>query len=191
MAEELVKPVTSRDRQTAAFAPTAGDDDDADCRATDDLIGPTGGEHNRPGGNVTGASVHATGLIGKRQEILLEAVPGVRRMAAFANTETNVPRQLHDAQAAARARGSNCGDRVSKPEEIAPPSRREGFERRAIILGFGPDFRHRQVTWRRRDAAAAHHLLAGEFAEAGGLISYGPRLDQLIRDVISRQIIKF
>ena len=36
-----------------------------------------------PGGNITGVSVFSTDLDGKRQEILMEAVPGVRRMAAL------------------------------------------------------------------------------------------------------------
>lgn len=36
----------------------------------------------RPDGNTTGVSILATELDGKRQEILIEAVPGLRRMAA-------------------------------------------------------------------------------------------------------------
>ena len=39
----------------------------------------------RPGGNTTGVSILATELDGKRQEILIEAVPGLRRMAALAD----------------------------------------------------------------------------------------------------------
>ena len=34
----------------------------------------------QPGGNTTGVSILATELDGKRQEILIEAVPGLRRM---------------------------------------------------------------------------------------------------------------
>jgi putative tryptophan/tyrosine transport system substrate-binding protein len=36
----------------------------------------------RPDGNTTGVSVLAVGLDGKRQEILIEALPGLRRLAA-------------------------------------------------------------------------------------------------------------
>lgn len=36
---------------------------------------------SRPGGNITGISILAPELDGKRQEILLEAVPGVQRLA--------------------------------------------------------------------------------------------------------------
>jgi len=38
----------------------------------------------RPDGNTTGISIFATELDGKRQDILIEAVPGIRRMAALA-----------------------------------------------------------------------------------------------------------
>ena len=42
----------------------------------------------RPNGNTTGVSILATELDGKRQEILIEAVPGLRRMAALADFNT-------------------------------------------------------------------------------------------------------
>ncbi len=38
----------------------------------------------RPEGNTTGISIFSTELDGKRQDILIEAVPGLRRMAALA-----------------------------------------------------------------------------------------------------------
>jgi putative tryptophan/tyrosine transport system substrate-binding protein len=41
-----------------------------------------------PGANTTGVSILATELDGKRQEILIEAVPGIRRMAALAILES-------------------------------------------------------------------------------------------------------
>ena len=40
----------------------------------------------RPEGNTTGISMFSTELDGKRQEILIEAVPGLRRMAAIADS---------------------------------------------------------------------------------------------------------
>ena len=58
----------------------------------------------KPGGNTTGVSILATELDGKRQEMLLEVVPGMRRMAALADADT-LPQQLQALQDAARARG--------------------------------------------------------------------------------------
>ena len=48
---------------------------------TDDMVG-SGLVRSlaQPGGNTTGVSILATELDGKRQEILIEAVPGLRRM---------------------------------------------------------------------------------------------------------------
>jgi putative ABC transport system substrate-binding protein len=59
----------------------------------------------RPGGNTTGMSILATELNGKRQEILIDAVPGLRRMAALADSKATGPRQLQALEDAARGRG--------------------------------------------------------------------------------------
>jgi len=42
---------------------------------------------NRPGGNVTGLSTNAPNLMGKRLELLKEALPSVSRVAVLANAE--------------------------------------------------------------------------------------------------------
>ena len=74
-----------------------------------------------PGGNTTGVSILATQLDGKRQDILIEMVAGLRRMAALADSNTTAPRELKALQEAARARGVELSlHRVAKPEEIAP-----------------------------------------------------------------------
>jgi putative tryptophan/tyrosine transport system substrate-binding protein len=57
----------------------------------------------RPTGNITGVSLLATELDGKRQEILIEAVPGVHRMAVLADTNTTAPAKLDALKEAARA----------------------------------------------------------------------------------------
>jgi putative ABC transport system substrate-binding protein len=58
----------------------------------------------RPGSNTTGVSILATELDGKRQEILIDAVPGIRRMAALAEANTTKPAQVQVLPDAARAR---------------------------------------------------------------------------------------
>jgi putative ABC transport system substrate-binding protein len=59
----------------------------------------------RPGGNTTGVSLLAPELNGKRQEILMEAVPGARRIAVLADPIITQPADLQALQNAARARG--------------------------------------------------------------------------------------
>src|SRR5262249_17519337 len=58
----------------------------------------------QPGGNLTGVSLFATELDGKRQELLIELLPGVRRMAALADPRVQPPHQLQALREAARAR---------------------------------------------------------------------------------------
>src|SRR5499426_2333278 len=41
----------------------------------------------RPGGNITGLSIQATDLAGKRLELLREVVPGLHRLAIMANVD--------------------------------------------------------------------------------------------------------
>jgi putative ABC transport system substrate-binding protein len=73
----------------------------------------------RPGGNITGVSVLATELDGKRQEILIEAVPGLRRMAILADTKATRSTDLQALQEAARACGVEVSIyRVASAEEI-------------------------------------------------------------------------
>ena len=70
--------------------------------ATDDIIA-TGlvRSLSRPDGNTTGMSILAGELDGKRQEILIEAVPGVRRIAVLADSKGTAVAKLNEMQEAA------------------------------------------------------------------------------------------
>jgi putative tryptophan/tyrosine transport system substrate-binding protein len=60
----------------------------------------------RPGGNVTGLSLLATDLTGKRIELLREVVPGLRRLALLGNVgNLQVVVEIGEVQAAARTLG--------------------------------------------------------------------------------------
>src|SRR6185503_3634808 len=75
----------------------------------------------RPNGNTTGISIFAHELDGKRQDILIEAMPGIRRMAALADTSLQTTEAKTRAlQEAARARNVELSIyRVARAEEIA------------------------------------------------------------------------
>ena len=74
----------------------------------------------RPNGNTTGVSILATELDGKRQEILIEAVPGLRRMAALANSRTTTDAEIHTLQEAARSRNIELSiHQIARAEQIA------------------------------------------------------------------------
>ncbi len=162
---------------------------------TDDMVG-SGLVRSlaNSGGNTTGVSILATELDGKRQEILMEAVPGLRRMAALADSNTTAARQLQALQEAARARGVELSiHRVSKSEEVVPAiDAAKTSEAAALnVLASPLLFANRQGIFER---AAALRLPAvyqwPEMAEQGGLVAYGPRIVQIFREVVARQLVK-
>jgi putative tryptophan/tyrosine transport system substrate-binding protein len=162
---------------------------------TDDLVGSGFvASLARPGGNTTGVSLMATELDGKRQDILIEAVPGLRRMAALADTNTTAPRQLAALQDAARSRGIELSmHRVSKSDEIAPAmaAAKTAGAGALNVLASPLLFANRNVIIGQ---AAAMGLPAiyqwPEMAEEGGFIGYGPRIVQLYRDIVARQLVQ-
>ena len=75
----------------------------------------------RPDGNITGISLLSPELNGKRQDIIIEAVSGARRMAILAEANNTTPQQLKALQDAGRARGIELAIfTVRTPEDIAP-----------------------------------------------------------------------
>jgi putative ABC transport system substrate-binding protein len=161
---------------------------------TDDMVGS--GLVNsmaHPGGNTTGVSILATELDGKRQEILIEIVPGARHIAALADSNTTASQQLQALQDAARARGDALSiHQVAKPEEIIGAIDAAKAEGAAAlnVLASPLLFAQRRLIIER---AAAVRLPAiyqwPETAEEGGLAGYGPRIVRLYRDVLSRQLV--
>jgi len=143
----------------------------------------------RPGGNVTGLSSLAPELVGKCLEQLKQAVPGVSRVAVLWQPggfgERTEKDMLKEAEVAARA----LGVRLQFVEARGP----EDFDRtfsdmtraRAgalTVLGSAMFFNERR---RLVDLAAKNRLPAvyaqREFVDAGGLMSYGPDLADLLR----------
>jgi putative ABC transport system substrate-binding protein len=162
---------------------------------TDDMVGQ-GFAHSlaKPGGNITGITILASELDGKRQEILIEAVPGVRRIAALVDSNTTTPLQLRMLEEAARARGVELSiHQVAWREEIgnAIDAAKATGAGALNVLASSLLFNSRAFIFHR---VAALHLPAmyqfPEMAEQGGLIGYGPLIVQLFRDIVSRQLAK-
>ena len=148
----------------------------------------------RPGGNITGVSVFATELDGKRQEILIEAVSGLHRMAVLADSKVTRPPQLQALQDAARVRGVEVSIyRVARAEEIpAAIDAAKALGAAALnVLSSPLLYGNRQLIM---DRVAALRLPAiyqwPEEAEEGGLIAYGPRIVQIFRELLAQQLVK-
>jgi len=162
---------------------------------TDDMVGQ-GFVRSlaHPGGNITGVTILASELDGKRQEILVEAVPGVRHIAALSDTNTTTPARLRELEEVARARGIRLSlHQVARPDEIAAAidaAKAAGAEA-LNVLASALLFNNRPIIFER---VAALRLPAiyqwPEMAEQGGLIGYGPLIVQLYRDIMSRQLAK-
>jgi putative tryptophan/tyrosine transport system substrate-binding protein len=133
-------------------------------------------------------------LDGKRQDILIDAVPGLRRMAALADSNTTAPRQLQALQDAARARGIELSIlRVTKPDEIVPAiDAAKNSDAAALnVLASPLLFADRQAIIERATALRLPAMYQWpELAEQGGLLGYGPRIVQLCRDIMARKLVQ-
>jgi len=135
----------------------------------------------RPGGNITGISNMLPELVGKQLELLKEVVPKVSRVALLGNPANpgNAP-QLRHAQDAARALGVRLQPLEARDtSEIDSAFAAITTERAGavIVLSDTVLLDHRT---RIADHAARRRLPTvfglSEFAEAGGLLAYGPSL---------------
>ena len=132
-----------------------------------------------PGSNTTGISILATELDSKRQELLIELVPGARRIAALAEEGVTAAEQLRALEATPRAHGVVLSaHRVPKAEELGPAidsAHAAGAEALNVLASTLLSVSQKLVI----DSAAALKLPAiyqwPEEAEAGGLAAYGPR----------------
>jgi len=143
----------------------------------------------RPGGNVTGTSVISSELVGKRLELLTQAVPGVSRVAILwlpgALGERTEKDMLQQADVAARA----LGVRLQFVEARGPADLDRAFSdmtrARAGALTVLPSNMFLREHRRLVDLAAKHRLPAvytvKEYVDAGGLMTYGPNLADVVR----------
>jgi putative tryptophan/tyrosine transport system substrate-binding protein len=132
----------------------------------------------RPGGNVTGTTVMAPDVVGKRLELLKEVVPKVSRVAVLQHPDNpaSAP-MLREVEARARAlrvRLQILG--VRNPAEIDSAFAAMTRERAGALLTLSDaifDNQQRQIL----ELAAKRRLpaIAGnrQYAEAGGLAAYG------------------
>jgi putative ABC transport system substrate-binding protein len=139
----------------------------------------------RPGGNVTGLSLQSNDLAAKRLEILRDVIPGLRRLAVLANVGyAAAALEMRDVQATARALGIEVDAlEIRQAEDIAPAFAALGPETQALYVCIDSLV---NANIRRINAAATKRRLptilsAREYAEADGLISYGPSYLNLFR----------
>ena len=132
----------------------------------------------QPGGNVTGLSIQANELAGKRLELARELVPQLRRLAIMFNVGNAQPvLEMGETQAAARILGLEVAPLViQRAEDIAPAF--QALKTRADALYVAVD----QLVVANRTSILTSALSARlptifstrDFVKAGALMSYGP-----------------
>jgi len=139
----------------------------------------------RPGGNLTGVSI-ADDLTAKRLELLSELVPRARVIALLVNPNSPAAeRVIRDVQEAARTKGLQLHVLKAGTEseiDIAFASLVQ-LHAGALVVASDPFLssqREQLVALASRRAIPSSYAWR-EFAEAGGLISYGPSLTSAYR----------
>ena len=149
---------------------------------------------SRPNGNTTGVSILATELDGKRQDILIEAVPGIHRMAVLADYNVTSVAQLEALQEAARARNIELSiHRIAKPEEIAAAINVANASGATALNVLASAMLHANFKLIRDRVAPLRWpdmYQWPELAEEGGFVGYGPRLGQIFRELVSPIMVK-
>ena len=162
---------------------------------TDDMIGEgLVKSMARPDGNTTGVSILSTELDGKRQEILIEVVPGVRRIAALADVNTTASAQLDALQREAKARNIELSiQRVDKAAEIpgALEAAKASGATALNVLASPMLHANHQIILQRVAALRLPAMFQWpELAEEGGFVAYGPRFTQMMRELYARQLVQ-
>jgi putative tryptophan/tyrosine transport system substrate-binding protein len=137
----------------------------------------------RPGGNVTGLSLQASDIAGKRLGLLREVLPDFRRLAVLA--DVGYPAgvlEMREAQTTARTLGLEVVTlEIRQAEDIGPAF--ETHKGDADALFVGPLTTTNQVRINTLALAARLPTISviRENAEAGALMSYGPHFPSLFR----------
>jgi putative ABC transport system substrate-binding protein len=148
----------------------------------------------QPNGNTTGVSTLAPDFDRRRQDILIEAVPGLRRIAALVDPTNTTLAKQDTLRAAASALNIELSfHKIAESDEIASGidvAERSGAA--ALNVLSSPLFyTKRQLILER---VAALHLPAiyewPESAEEGGFIAFGPRISALFLQAMPRQLVQ-
>jgi putative ABC transport system substrate-binding protein len=141
----------------------------------------------RPGGNITGTSNMSTELSGKLVQMLVEILPGIKRVGVVRNTNNPGASalSLRETEAAIRA----LGLQIEVVDAEAAEEYDSAFERlRAqgvggvVLLPDGALVKHRgRIAELALKARLPTVFQRRENAEAGGLLSYGSDLSDLLR----------
>jgi len=138
-----------------------------------------------PGGNVTGLSVQAPDLAGKRVELLRELVPNLRRLAIMANQGyAAAAREMSEVQAAARTLDLETKlFEIHQSNDISAVIEALKGNTDALYVCIDPLTDTNQIMIAKSTTAARIPTMPGfrDGVRAGSLIFYGPNIVELFR----------
>jgi putative tryptophan/tyrosine transport system substrate-binding protein len=138
-----------------------------------------------PGGNVTGLSMQATDIAGKRLELLREVVPSLRRLAImFDAGYPAAALESREVQAAARSFGIEVVLlEVRRAEDVASAfgSLKDGADAIYVVTDNIVSANRATIITFASSKRLPSTFNLSEFVQAGGLMSYGPNFPTLFR----------
>jgi len=139
----------------------------------------------RPAANLTGISILASELNSKRLELLIEMLPGVRRMAALVDPSTAPAEQLDALVEAARSRGVELSIHPAENrQEIGPAidaARSSGAQALNVFASALLNANRKLIIEQSALARLPAIYQFPEHCADGGLAGYGSRLSSLFR----------
>jgi putative ABC transport system substrate-binding protein len=137
---------------------------------------------SRPGGNVTGLTLQAYDLPGKRLELLKEALPSISRVVLFWHPVSPSRTEITGYETAARALGLQLqAIQVGGPEDFDGAFRAVGRSgARAVVMIQSAAYATHRVKLASIALKTRLATMSGEtgFARDGGLMNYGPNIPE-------------
>ena len=140
---------------------------------------------SRPGGNVTGLSQQATDLVGKRIELLREFVPGIRRLSVLGNAGYPAAvLEMHEVRETAHKLGLDATvAEIRRADDLAPAfaAFRDYAQSLYVVADPLAGSNRRPINDLALQARLPTVHGFREYAETGGMLSYGPSIPDLFR----------
>ncbi len=139
----------------------------------------------KPGGNVTGLSLQATNLAGKRIEFLREVLPQLRRLAIIFNVGNDqTVLEMGETHAAARTLGLEVAPlEIRRAEDIVPAFEAVNGQADAlyVVIDQLVVANRTRILTSALGARLPTIFSTNDFVRAGGFMSYGPNYADLFR----------
>jgi len=139
----------------------------------------------KPGGNVTGLSLQATNLAGKRIEFLREVLPQFRRLAIIFNVGNDqTVLEMGETHAAARTLGLEVAPlEIRRAEDIVPAFEAVNGQADAlyVVIDQLVVANRTRILTSALGARLPTIFSTNDFVRAGGFMSYGPNYADLFR----------